>query len=240
MEKDLNLPTEYFEKEENNLLDEEVPNNIDLLSLENFTASSSQEEKEDTQDENILPNINIPEKQLTDSVTVPDALLPTANNPSNNNSIDNNIQTRPSFNADQIIEEISNIDSKISSLEKQIENLNLEEKNNFNNIVQQDNFNDYGSEEGDNVIEVFSNKNTLQKQYLKRDINLLIKQREKLKMEQQKLVTNTPFVDNDQFVPNFSNQSMPVGEEALQKSLEVEKFLGETGDDPVVVQSCHK
>ena len=236
MEKDLNLPTEYFEKEENNLLEEDVSNNKDLLSVENFLPSSTQDESEEnTGEEKELPVLNIPEKQLTESAEVADALIPTTNNSQNKNS---NIQTRPTFNAEQIIEEISNIDNKINNLEKQIENLNIEEKTNFNNIVQQDDntFNNYNSEESDNVIEVFSNKNTLQKQYLKRDINLLIKQKEKLKIEQQKLINNTPFADDNQLVSNFFDQSLPANNEALQKSLEVEKFLGQEGDDPVVVQ----
>ena len=272
MEKDLNLPTEYFEKEENNLLEEDVSNNKDLLSVENFTPTSIQEDSEEnTRQETSLPVLNIPEKQLANSTEVADALMPTTNNSQNNNSViqaktsvnaelpqknnsniqtrtslnaelpqnnNSNIQTRPAFNAEQIIEEISSIDNKINNLEKQIENLNSEEKENFNNIVQQDNntFNEYNSEEGDNVIEVFSNKNTLQKQYLKRDINLLIRQKEKLKIEQQKLINNTPFVDDNQFVSNFSDQTTQAGNEALQKSLEVEEFLNKEGDEPVVVQ----
>jgi hypothetical protein len=272
VEKDLNLPTEYFEKEENNLLEEDVSNNKDLLSVENFTPTSIQEDSEEnTRQETSLPVLNIPEKQLANSTEVADALMPTTNNSQNNNSViqaktsvnaelpqknnsniqtrtslnaelpqnnNSNIQTRPAFNAEQIIEEISSIDNKINNLEKQIENLNSEEKENFNNIVQQDNntFNEYNSEEGDNVIEVFSNKNTLQKQYLKRDINLLIRQKEKLKIEQQKLINNTPFVDDNQFVSNFSDQTTQAGNEALQKSLEVEEFLNKEGDEPVVVQ----
>ena len=254
MEKDLNLPTEYFEKEENNLLEEDVSNNKELLSVENFTPSSTQEEEEEnTKEEATLPVLNIPEKQLDNSTEVADALMPTTNNSQNSNSNiqtktslntelpqnnNSNLQTRPALNAEQILEEISSIDNKINSLEKQIENLNAEEKANFNNIVQQDNntFNEYNSEEGDNVIEVFSNKNTLQKQYLKRDINLLIRQKEKLKIEQQKLINNTPFVDDNQFVSNFSDQTTQAGNEALQKSLEVEEFLNKEGDEPVVVQ----
>jgi hypothetical protein len=255
VEKDLNLPTEYFEKEENNLLEEDVSNNKDLLSVENFTPTSIQEDSEEsTRQETSLPVLNIPEKQLANSTEVADALMPTTNNSQNSNSViqtktsfnaelpqnnnNSNIQTRPAFNAEQIIEEISSIDNKINNLEKQIENLNSEEKENFNNIVQQDNntFNEYNSEEGDNVIEVFSNKNTLQKQYLKRDINLLIRQKEKLKIEQQKLINNTPFVDDNQFVSNFSDQTTQAGNEALQKSLEVEEFLNKEGDEPVVVQ----
>ena len=254
MEKDLNLPTEYFEKEENNLLEEDVSNNKDLLSVENFTPSSTQEEEEENiGEEATLPVLNIPEKQLANSTEVLNASIPATNNSQNSNSNiqtktslntelpqnnNSNLQTRPALNAEQILEEISSIDNKINSLEKQIENLNAEEKANFNNIVQQDNntFNDYNSEEGDSVIEVFSNKNTLQKQYLKRDINLLVKQKEKLKIEQQKLINNTPFVDDNQFASNFSDQPAPVGNEALQKSLEVEEFLNKEGDEPVVVQ----
>jgi hypothetical protein len=254
VEKDLNLPTEYFEKEENNLLEEDVSNNKDLLSVENFTPSSTQEEEEENiGEEATLPVLNIPEKQLANSTEVLNASIPATNNSQNSNSNiqtktslntelpqnnNSNLQTRPALNAEQILEEISSIDNKINSLEKQIENLNAEEKANFNNIVQQDNntFNDYNSEEGDSVIEVFSNKNTLQKQYLKRDINLLVKQKEKLKIEQQKLINNTPFVDDNQFASNFSDQPAPVGNEALQKSLEVEEFLNKEGDEPVVVQ----
>jgi len=254
VEKDLNLPTEYFEKEENNLLEEDVSNNKDLLSVENFTPSSTQEEEEENiGEEATLPVLNIPEKQLANSTEVLNASIPATNNSQNSNSNiqtktslntelpqnnNSNLQTRPALNAEQILEEISSIDNKINSLEKQIENLNAEEKANFNNIVQQDNntFNDYNSEEGDSVIEVFSNKNTLQKQYLKRDINLLIKQKEKLKIEQQKQINNTPFVDDNQFASNFSDQPTPVGNEALQKSLEVEEFLNKEGDEPVVVQ----
>lgn len=280
MEKEINLPEEYFEKEESNLLEEDVTNK-ELLSLESFPVSVPQEEKQAEQpvsSNEIRPILNVPEKQINDftdiqkpantfisdntsepkpadipfsnnnSIENSNSLLTSTNTSANSPAIEPVTQNRPSFNQEELVEEISNIENKISGLEKQIENLNLEEKNNFNNTVQQSdnnfnntvqlgdkNYNDF-NDEGDSVVEVFSNKNTLQKQYLKRDINLLKKQKDKLVYEQQKALNGSvPFTNNENFVPNFSNESFPTGNDALQKSIETEKFLGNEGDNPVVV-----
>ena len=262
MEPEINLPVEYFDKNNNELLEENLSNN-ELLSIDNVTPQIKEDKTGDENLENTkLPNLNIPEKQLTESTEVLPASLAqtsktdgiassstpfTTSSPDLgestgivNNSNNENIISRPSLDKDTILSEISKIDGKINELEGQLNNITLEEKNNFDNIINQgdnysNNFNEATTNEN-NVVEVFSNNNNIQKQYIKRDLNLLKKQKIKLLNEQKKLeLKQIPIIDNTEFVPNFSTETMPVGEDALQKSLEVEKFLGESTDEPKVV-----
>lgn len=263
MENDIELPKEYFANNSEELLKEDISND-DLLTLD-VVMPTLKEEKEniDTQ-ENKLPFLNIPEKQLTQSTEIAPGLVPeTTTAPSAQSSdipfspkpvvysepqqqsliqpIVEKEQSRPVLDDKVILDEISKIDDKINSLETELKNITLEEKNNFNSVVNENDntISDFNTDNTDveNVVEVYSNKNNIQKQYIQRDINLLRKQKTKLLNEQQKRVNAPkPIIDNTEFVPNFSPETVEnKNNEALNRSLEVEEFLGEGNDSPKVV-----
>jgi hypothetical protein len=249
------LPLEYFDEIERDPEDNSGDN--DLFSVENITTIPEKKvlEEEITEelpsDTNDIPIQSSSVKTLNDDI--PQELI---SKPQESEIIVNNIdsplngreveektlvdtQIRPEFSSDELLQEISNIDSKIQALEEQIKSLDTEEKNNFNNFTQnaEDNYRNFEDEDGvdeSNVVEVYTNKNSLQKQYIKRDINLLNAQKSKLLLKQQQQLDNTgfkgePLIDNNKFVPNFSDEEVKnfLGEDnqALKNSQEVEGFL---------------
>lgn len=259
MENDLELPQEYFETNTNELLEEDISNE-ELLSLDVVTPIIKENKLNEEDQANKLPFLNIPKKQVSESSSVIPGIIPetsTAQQPLNTQipfapkvekttivqqqpnlqgpDINDNLQSRPTLDDNTILDEISKIEEKINTLETELKNIAFEEKNNFDNVINQSDNTDSG--DSDSIVEVYSNNNTVQKQYIQRDINLLKKQKDKLLNEQQKRA-NTPYpiIDNTQFVPNFSPENVNDKiDPALNKSLEVENFLSDGSDNPKVV-----
>ncbi len=150
-------------------------------------------------------------------------------------------QIRPTLDSSQIIDEISNIDKKISELQSNLSNITKESKSNFDKVIENDTVNEYYEDNNfnlqeNNPVEVVSDVGFGEKQSIKNSIFTLNNQKIKLQnllnnnLSKNNIANEYSTIENDntsEFTPNLAKPS----EDSLNRAVITEKLLG---GDPII------